>query len=192
MLKPKSPSDGLTLAGWVFADLLLGLMVIFMVMQRGDLPESIQTPTPTFSPTQTGTPVTLTPTPTTRPTATSTPTRTPIPTPLRPPSLNTKPVNLRFVGRKTDESLKEQIVAKLRENNNAKSLRAGLVLTSGGANSNAPGQGDADARVFNKRLIDLMPEIFNIDQNGGWTVMKEYHDLRFSPGTTEIEIYIYE
>lgn len=77
--------DLVWLSGWVFADLLLGLFVIFLVSSRGGSPEelaAIPLPTPTFTSTatRTATPMsTWTPFPTLVPL----PTYTPFPT-LRP------------------------------------------------------------------------------------------------------------
>lgn len=80
--------DTVSLSGWVYADLLLGLMVLFLVSMRGVSPEQLVPPSPT--PTATAT-ATLTPTATRSPvptlssspspTSTSTATRTQTPTP---------------------------------------------------------------------------------------------------------------
>lgn len=80
--------DTVSLSGWIYADLLLGLMVLFLVSTRGATPEqlvppSTATPTPTTTLTATASlSASLTPTPTN----TATPTRTPTPTATRTPT----------------------------------------------------------------------------------------------------------
>ena len=83
--------EGIGIAGWLFADLMLVLALVFVVVGRGDdEAEAVApTPTPTVTATATATPTpTPTPTPTATPTATPTPapTPTPTPTPTPPPA----------------------------------------------------------------------------------------------------------
>ncbi len=75
------------LSGWLFADLLLGLAMLFLVASPGAPAVPTPTPTPTLTPTSTPTPrPTSTLTPTLTPTPTSTPTEVipPTPVPTRP------------------------------------------------------------------------------------------------------------
>lgn len=83
------PGDTIALSGWIYADLLLGLMILFLVSTKGATPDQLTpTPTPTATYTATLLPTstrtraandTATPTPT--PTRTLTPTSTLTPTP---------------------------------------------------------------------------------------------------------------
>ncbi len=61
--------DTVSLSGWIYADLLLGLMMLFLVSMRGATPDQLQPATHTPTPTAT---YTLTPTPTPSPTAMAT------------------------------------------------------------------------------------------------------------------------
>lgn len=88
--------DTFSLSGWLFADLLLGVAVLFLASTLGMNPNVLipptATPTRTFTPTPTPT-VTRTPTatPTSTPTATSTATPTPTQTPTATPSPTNSP-----------------------------------------------------------------------------------------------------
>ncbi len=68
--------EGLGIAGWLFADLVLVLAFVFIALSGGDDEDAVAALAPTPTPTPTATP---TPTPT--PTATPTPSPTPTPTP---------------------------------------------------------------------------------------------------------------
>ena len=82
--------EGLGIAGWLFADLVLVLALVFVAVSWGDdeadavapvaTPTPIPTPTPPPTPAPTPTP-TLTPAPTPAPTPSPTPTAAPTPTP---------------------------------------------------------------------------------------------------------------
>lgn len=83
--KTASSRDMLTLAGWLFADLLLGLAMFFLVISPA--PPAIPTPTVTHTPTSSPSPApssvfTTTPLPTDTPTPFLTPTPMPTFTPL--------------------------------------------------------------------------------------------------------------
>lgn len=84
--------EGIGIAGWLFADLMLVLALVFVVVGRGDDEAEAVAPTvtPTVTATATATP-TATPTPTPTPTPTATPTATPTPTPT--PTATPTPVN---------------------------------------------------------------------------------------------------
>ena len=80
--------DATLLAGWLFADLLLGLMVVFLAAAPGAPPPPTPTPTVTATATATATAsATTTAIPTATPTWTATPTKTatapPTPTPTQ-------------------------------------------------------------------------------------------------------------
>lgn len=83
--------DTILISGWVYADLLLGLMILFLASTKGVDPRAL-TPTvpPTATPTATLTPSprppTHTLTPTRTPVSTATPTPTPSPTPTHTPT----------------------------------------------------------------------------------------------------------
>lgn len=94
-----SHRDTVLLSGWVYADLLLGLMMLFLVSTRGVPVDQLQptiTPTSTWTPTATQTstatrPVAIGPTSTRTPTLTPTASRTPSPTPTLTPTLTPQP-----------------------------------------------------------------------------------------------------
>ena len=76
--------EGIGIAGWLFADLMLVLALVFVAVGRGDDEAEAVAPTPTPVATATATPAPTpapTPTPTLAPTPTPTPTATPTPTP---------------------------------------------------------------------------------------------------------------
>ena len=72
--------EGIGIAGWLFADLMLVLALVFVAVGRGDDEAEAVAPTPTPVATATVTP-TVTPAPTPTPTLAPTPTSTPPPTP---------------------------------------------------------------------------------------------------------------
>lgn len=79
--------EGLGIAGWLFADLVLVLALVFVAVSwaddEADAIEPVAATTPTPTPTPSPTP---TPTPTPAPTATATPMPTPEPTPTPTPT----------------------------------------------------------------------------------------------------------
>lgn len=75
--------EGIGIAGWLFADLMLVLALVFVAVGRGDDEAEAVAPTPTPVATATATP---TPAPTPTPTATPTPTPTLAPTATATPS----------------------------------------------------------------------------------------------------------
>ncbi len=92
-------NNTVALAGWIFADLMLGLAVLFFAANTvGSLPPSptpLPPPTPTATPIPTATPTpspTMAPSPTPSPTPPPTPSPTPSPTP--PPTPTPTPVCL--------------------------------------------------------------------------------------------------
>lgn len=78
--------EGIGIAGWLFADLMLVLALVFVAVGRDDDEAEAVAPTPTPVATATATPTpSPTPTPTLAPTPTPTPTPAPTPTPTPTP-----------------------------------------------------------------------------------------------------------
>ena len=75
--------EGIGIAGWLFADLMLVLALVFVAVGRGDDEVEAVAPTPTPVATATATPA---PTPAPTPTPTLAPTPTPTPTPTATPT----------------------------------------------------------------------------------------------------------
>lgn len=199
-----NPRDLVWLSGWVFADLMLGLFVIFLVSSRGGSPEelaAIPTSTPTFTltVTRTATPIaTWTPFPTLVPL----PTYTPFPT-LRPTitaipalsigldqtpyyvTLRTDPtlfLSTSISDKQTaDKQFRDQIHSCLDQ---AAGSKAGLVLATG-YNPDA-----TNGHAFAKRVISLLSD--EIRDVFGGTVQKDFHALSDDPyfnGMVTLEIY---
>ena len=197
------------LAGWLFADLLLGLAMLFITSMIGvqpsptPLPVSQVTNTPTSTPTLTATRIatpTRTPTlpPGVTPTFTSTPTQTPTPI---PPGLNQIPytVTIRLDPRLVPDwvsdsannknAAREQIRSQLDsclEGINKNEGRAGLVLAYGG--NPDPLRGEKIASEASSLLRSQFSKLFN-----DGTVIKNFHDLQKDPtanGKIVLEIYL--
>jgi hypothetical protein len=193
------PRDTVSLAGWLFADLLLGLSMLFFVFNTvGPKPvEPVQptsTPRPTLTSTRTATPVnTSTPTPT----YTATPTYTPIPQPTEPVSLSTDPVTLliktnpsRLLGSGTaraDEQTRIKGILRQRfAQYEIAHQRAGIVLSFGTAPTALTG-GRLSTAV-NQLLVEELPQVFV----SGSTVMRNFHFISANQsqyGDVEIEVY---
>lgn len=144
------PNNTINLAGWLFADLLLGLSMIFLLSssppQRGYYPTS--TPTITFTPT-----VTITPSP--QPKASPTP--TPLPTDWAPVGLSEPQCyNLELINTDPgDGSERLAIIQQLRNNlPNDPKIRAGLLLVWG------HGKDIYDGRRIAKRVGDVIQQEF--------------------------------
>lgn len=191
--------DTVSVAGWLFADLLLGLSMIFLVSNTQSAPLT-PTPTVTSAPTTAGTLVpwlTLTPTPTPAATLTPTPTPTPTPTltptPIPPPSLNRYPVShliradpaALLTGNASAKSAEiNRIQEQIRQLFGAYdgSSRAGIVLAFGTANTYS--EGNDLARQVNRSLRDTLPGVFDDS-----TVFRDFHDLSGEYGSVQIEVY---
>ena len=92
--------EGIGIAGWLFADLMLVLALVFVAVGRGDDEAEAVAPTPVATATATPTPSpTLAPTPTPTPTATPTPTPTPTPSCLYESNFRFDQIVLRDVTR---------------------------------------------------------------------------------------------
>ncbi|MGB8646365.1 MAG: hypothetical protein WCF84_14095 [Anaerolineae bacterium] len=190
------------LAGWLFADLLLGLTMVFMVsMPTVKLtPTATLVPTITVIPTPTAT-LTATPmamsTPTRTATLTATPTATPtvlgteVPNGLNPvPVTRTYHVNIApFLG--TSDFYKqierERILGLLRYDLSPFSGKhAGFVLTFGTVSASRPSDGNQIAEEVNALLKRALPDIF------GAAAAEGYHNLSADSsqfGDVEVRIY---
>lgn len=163
MINQSKSQNAISLAGWLFADLLLGLSMIFLLSSTPP-PTLPATPTPTLTPTFT---VPITPTPTYTPIPmmkagqagerTLTPSPTPLPSAYAPVGLS-KPqcYNLELAGTDpTDGSERTAILQQL--NNqlpNDPSIRAGLLLIWG------HGKDIYDGRRIALRVGDVIQQAF--------------------------------
>ena len=178
--------DTVSLAGWLFADLLLGLALIFLLSGTADVgrqhsPEaglagvppvaSTEEPTSTSTPTPgpTATP-TLTPTPTETSTPTATPTATPTPTPVPTVSptpevgLSQKNVPCEFYVN-PDQLLNSGsqdavVISEIRKCYQTRfgRVHAGIVLTFGF--SHVLSEGESLSRRVNALLPQALPDMF--------------------------------
>lgn len=163
---------------WLFADVLLGLMILFLVSTPGvpvaallgpQTPTATPTATPTPTPTPTATPTaTPTLTPTVTPTPTATPTVTPTPTPL--PCQTTVTLNEKdfSVPPATAGGIPSDAALAQAFQPYAGSI-AGIVLTF--AHAPTIPEGRALATQVNDRLRAILPAMFtttSITKPLGW------------------------
>ncbi len=194
--------DTVSLSGWIYADLLLGLMVLFLVSMRGVTPDQLRSPTDTPTPTAvyllTSTP---TPSPTTTtsttPTRTSTSTRTPTATPTLTLTATSTPkaymiglaptpfeVTLRIkpdlipaivAGRPEAKSTAEaQLRPQIRYCFAQVRGQAGLVLAFG--HNPTPAVGEELAKLATSLLTEYS-ELFP-QEEGRIALIRNYHDIR--------------
>lgn len=215
------PRDGLLLAGWVFADLLLGMMVIFMVSIRGEpvpattLPSS--EPTAAIPPSSTAT---LAPTITPFQTATAqaetaTPAFTATPQPTQAPAVSTLPVKFTvrvsnaqaFIDgdQRLRQSVIDQIQTALKQRNISISngTRIGIVLTFGVSPSTQNfDEGNKISRIINDELLCVVdPIMFPTSDGLCPSQSKErkypaesFHNVNRDPamrGSAEIWLYLF-
>lgn len=195
---PSGRPNPVTLGGWLFADLLLALSLIFLaaipgapkgaLAALGSIPTS---PTRQGPPSQTSTP-TATPSPT--PTLSPTPRPTRTPTPTVTPTATAACVSTVLLTKNTydvandnaDVSPSIPSVEHLRNAfRDVQGKRAGLVLTY----VHAPGDGEGQqlASVVNQRLLQARPDVFTHD-----TIYDDFDWKDRNPaayGTVEFEIY---
>jgi hypothetical protein len=194
--------DTFLLSGWLFADLLLGLAVVFLVaLPGGNIKPVVVPPTPTATHTPTSTATntpsplpTSTPTYTPTPTLTQTPTATatPIPTATPKPDLVLSQQSITFVLRADADKLlrgdpgeKQRLLASLKSQvANYHNKKAGIVLTFG-ASSRAD-DGKALARAANALLDD--PSVSDIFSSA---VKREYIDLSTGKRRGDIELEVF-
>lgn len=158
-----NPHNTISLAGWLFADLLLGLSMIFLLSSPPP-PPLLATPTPTLTPTFKAT---FTPNPTSMPSPTMptgqaggsilTPSTTPLPTDYAPVGLaEPQCYNLELEGTDpTDGSERTAILQQLKNQlPNDPSFRAGLLLIWG------HGKDIYDGRRIAMRVGDVIQQAF--------------------------------
>ncbi len=184
----RNGTDLLGLVGWVFADMLLVLALVFLATQPGNpngsdrlAPRSTTTSTPTSSTTTTIPPTTTT---------------------TIPPGVdsefvcflvNTNPSVLEGPdGPEKDAHLADlqaQTEARLAENG-LLDRKAGIVLTFGVAPTAGPGKTTADA--YNKAVLPRIPAVFTAP-DGGPTANRAFWDGAGGPGkqtgTVAVNVY---
>jgi hypothetical protein len=182
----QSSNDTMLLTGWLFADLLLGLMMIFLVSLTGvpSLPKGEGTGAATHTPTATAThtpTATATDTPTVAPTSdTSAPVVTAPPlTPTPAIGLSTVPITLtlQIEEQQIDNFLQggEEQVALIRQQlenqvqDGAGTDKFGFVLIFG--HSGSPAEGNLLASKTGQLLQESLPELFE------YTVFENLHQI---------------
>lgn len=201
--------DTVAIAGWLFADLLLGVAMLFFVFNTVGEPLVTATRTPTVTPTLTPTPTptpsptgtrlpTVTPTPTMTSTSTPTPTLTPSPSSTPTPSggLDPEPEEISFIVDANsllsdNDSYKQAEQTRVRDIIREKlerfsGFRAGMVLSTGTTLFTTPSQGRMMADEVNELLRDVFPRVF------AGAIFKSFHFLSNDParvGEIELEIY---
>ena len=196
------------LAGWLFADLMLGIGMLFLISSTTATgPLVIKTPTPLLTVTLvahgTVLPVesltaTFTPSPT--PTATLTPTATATPTPTLMPTAE-PPTALRDASTSITITVdapgllagypdaQQALLNTLRRQENLgdwKDSRAGMVLTFGGTTDAS--YGSMVAEKVNALLPQVFPDRPRLFKDAR---MKNYLDYQVSVGTVVFEIWFY-
>ena len=180
--RPSSLFFGAT--GWLFADLLLALTILFLVANTfGQRP-----PPPPVCKTPPAQPTTACVTPT--PTATLTPTPTPQPPPL---NLQYHPVTLTDVDyvrlQNGDQGEISHLEDEVRQYPGLAGRQAGLVITFGGSS----GTGNQDfgtgvAEAFDHDVLKALGMQGFVFLN---TVYREFHDLNAPPSTIEADVYLF-
>ena len=150
-IQRRRPTDTVMLSGWLFADLLLAVSVIFLSTARGVAPESL-VPTPTA--------IAIAPSPT----PTASPTGTPAPSPTmqecRPvPSKQKIPLDNIGSGHGKDPT-DDELRAAFRDR---QSERAFVVITFPHYRTGQEEESKAKAAEINDRLRSLLPSIFTED-----------------------------
>jgi len=186
--------DTISLAGWLFADLLLGLAAIFLLSGTNDVgreptplpqiagvPDTAGTPTFTSTPTLTSNP-TATPTWTSTSTATPTPTATPTSGPTPAIGLTKEHVLCEFFVNAdqllNSAAMDEAVIREVRrcyEKDYART-QAGVVLTFGFSSS--VGEGESLSRKVNTLLPKALPNAFIVkdptDANSFGTIFRDF------------------
>lgn len=145
-------SDPLGIVGWVFADMLLALVLVFMGTQPGD-------------PTAGTRPPTTTTTTTTQPTTTTLPTTTTTPRGVDREyvciRVQTDPRRMGSAAAPGDEAYLASLAEELRRLlavTGMEGREAGVVLSFGV--STTPGPGRATAEAYNALVLKRLPEVF--------------------------------
>jgi hypothetical protein len=195
------------LAGWLFADLLLGLAMLFFVFNTvGDAPTPEPTAiitltltatpssTPSYLETPTRTP-TVTGTPTSTPVATATLTRSPVPTPISglKPQAELLIFKIDASGLLRGNLDQRRIVEdRIRQHFSVYkgAQRAGIVLTFG--TSSNPQEGNDLAAKVNAIMREVLPEVFVPKGRPGETAFEDFHAISTVPSQRgEIEVRVY-
>lgn len=194
--------DTVSMAGWLFADLLLGLAMLFLVFNtvgEKTTPLSTLTPSPTLSPTSAIQKINKTDVPNnvepiTRSTVTPTKFVTPLPEvtataqiglDLTPSLVSVSVDSQKILNGDLDEieNLRSQIRYKIGD---FQEKRVGLVITLG--YHQTVGGGMKLAKLGNEVLLDLYPEVFGRSvMKPFWYSLDEYHPT----GTITFEIYFF-
>ena len=193
MKTSRAKRDTVALAGWLYADLLLGMAMLFLLFGTVGTPILTVTPytltpvitpsaTATKTPTSTTTPIkqTVAPpssTPTPSPTPTNTYTPTPSSTPERTGGLSPNPEEIQFQvnidlllanNQAETQRVRNIINSQL---GNFSNRRAGIVITFGTTLSRDPQKGQELAETINDLLRSTLPDTFRN------TVFKDFHNL---------------
>lgn len=184
--------DTMSLSGWLYADLLLGLAMLFFVFNTVGVepPAELDSPrpTPTASPT-----LTPTLTPTAFAEATKTPTPRPTNTPVPPNVLSPEAFEFSFRVNadrllQGDKSEQDRVRQEIRSalNQYVGKRKAGFVLTFG--TSNVLDEGTRLSREMNRLLVEVLPEVFDTSVRRDFLQFSNDRALR---GQIKVEIYFF-
>lgn len=189
MKKHFASQNPISLSGWLIADMLLGLAMIFLISNTRSAPT--RTPTPTLTITATASP---------KATHTPAPTPTKLLSPTPPTGLELVPYKFRVQGDFdkiiADDPIEiDKLLRQISPNlTGYLNRRAGLVITLGFHTSRHISGAINYGKKVNKLLCRDYPTIFQCDKVNSGTVMKVYwwNDDPITPvGTLEFEIYFY-
>lgn len=178
--------DTFGLAGWLFADLMLALAVLFFASNTfGETPPATPAATPTavLAATPLATPMaTLAP----KPTPTATPTPTPTPPPTAAPTALSTPCETTVVLKKHELSVTDPTPDKLQATFAPfQGQVAGLVLAYGHAPVQNFSAGETLANRTNDMLRAALPDMFR-----STTLMEAYHFIDPS-GAPTVDFSVY-
>jgi hypothetical protein len=190
----------MALSGWLFADLLLGIAMLFLVFNTvGAEPPPLPLPTPTTVPTYTPYP-----TYTTAPTYAVPPTYTPAPTYTVPPTPTSAGVDLTpFPAEGATAGFQISNAQAFVDNNSSERERvkqelhklfdpfvgkrkAVFVITTGHTTTQRADFGNTIAGDVNELLVSEFPGIFQ------GAVKKASHNLTGRTGLVDFEVYFYQ
>jgi hypothetical protein len=193
-------ADAMRLGGWLFADLLLALAVIFLASGQGSAKPG-QALRVTLSlastPASTPTPTPMPPTSTSAPNPTPTPTATAavfviVETAAPQASISHQPVELVIQTRadallagQADELARVKAAIQAAAREAGLERRAGIVLTFG--TSPSPGEGSQLAARVNQVLPEALPAVFE------GAAVRTFHQINQDPGKRGevlLEVYI--
>lgn len=170
------------LVGWLFADMLLGLMMIFLMAAPSVKLEP--TPTPTNGPTPT-LQATATPGPTSTPRPTSTPGPTQTPGPAPEIGLSLTPIEFEIPYTEDEATLRMNLQREVDAVfGDVAGARAGLIQSFGMDEFQNSNSATARSRRINQILAELRPDVFR----GALT--QDYIDLRFRRNAVRVQMYL--